>query len=245
MPELSILMPVYNERATVERAIEGALAARMPVDSWEVVVVDDGSTDGTRELLRDREWPSEVRVAFHDHNAGKGAALRTALGHASGTYAAVLDADLEYDPADIARLLPPLINDRADAVFGIRGFASHSSYSFWYVIGNKAVTLAANVLFNSWLDDIMTCHKAMPTELFRSLDLRSRGFEIEGEIAARLLARGYRVFEVPISYQARGREEGKKLTATDGLRVVATLLRCRLDANPRRSRARRDPAGHG
>jgi dolichol-phosphate hexosyltransferase len=222
MPELSILMPVYNERATVERAIEGALAARMPVGSREVVVVDDGSTDGTRELLREREWP-----------------LRTALGEASGTYVAVLDADLEYDPADIARLLPPLIDRRADAVFGIRGFASHSSYSFWYVIGNKAVTLAANVLFNSWLDDIMTCHKAMPTELFRSLGLRSGGFEIEGEIAARLLARGYRVFEVPISYQARGREEGKKLTARDGLRVIATLVRCRLDAKPPRSPARR------
>jgi dolichol-phosphate hexosyltransferase len=235
MPDLSILMPAYNERATVEPAIEAALAADLPVASRELVVVDDGSTDGTREVLRAREWPSEVRIAYHELNAGKGAALRTALAAATGTYAAVLDADLEYDPADIARLLPPLKARHADAVFGIRGFASHSSYSFWYVVGNKAVTLAANVLFNSWLDDIMTCHKAMRTDVFRSLELRARGFEIEGEIAARLLAGGHRVFEVPIKYQARGRDEGKKLTATDGLKVVATLVRCRLDgyARPR------------
>jgi glycosyltransferase involved in cell wall biosynthesis len=227
--DLSILMPVYNERATVEDAVEAALAAPLPVGSRELVLVDDGSTDGTRELLRAKDWPREVRVVYHERNGGKGAALRTGLAEATGTYSAVLDADLEYDPVDIARLLPPLMAGHADAVFGIRGFASHSSYSFWYVIGNKAVTLAANVLFNSWLGDIMTCHKAMRTEVFRSLGLRARGFEIEGEIAARLLAGGHRVFEVPISYQARGRDEGKKLTAADGLKVVATLVRCRLD----------------
>ena len=173
-------MPVYNERATVEEAIERALKAELPVESRQVVVVDDGSTDGTRELLRGRDWPAEVDVHFRDRNGGKGAAVRTAIEHATGRWAAILDADLEYDPADIARLVEPLQAGEAEVVFGVRGFDSRSAYSFWYVAGNKSVTLVANMLFNSWLADIMTCHKAMPTDIWRSLNLRARGFELEG-----------------------------------------------------------------
>ena len=221
-------MPVYNERATVEEAIERALKAELPVESRQVVVVDDGSTDGTRELLRGRDWPAEVDVHFRDRNGGKGAAVRTAIEHATGRWAAILDADLEYDPADIARLVEPLQSGDAEVVFGVRGFDSRSAYSFWYVAGNKSVTLVANMLFNSWLADIMTCHKAMPTDIWRSLNLRARGFELEGEITARVLASGRRIYEVPITYRARGREEGKKLTGIDALRVVRTLARERL-----------------
>jgi glycosyltransferase involved in cell wall biosynthesis len=228
MTELSILMPVYDERETVVEAIEQALGAELPVTGREVVVVDDGSTDGTASLLREREWPENVRVVHHDRNAGKGAAVRTALGHATGAYAAILDADLEYDPADLAELLPPLQSGEAEAVFGARGFQSHSAYGFWYVLGNKGVTLTANVLYNSWVSDIMTCQKAMRTELLRSLPLRERGFGIEPEITARLLRRGVRIYEVPITYRARSREDGKKLTALDGLRVLRTLVRCRV-----------------
>jgi hypothetical protein len=139
-----------------------------------------------------------------------------------------MDADLEYDPADIVPLLEPLRTGRAQVVYGTRAFKSHSAYSFWYVVGNRAVTLAANVLYNSWISDMMTGHKAMATELFRELPLRERGFAIEAEITARLLNRGIRIYEVPIEYVARGREEGKKLTAVDGLRVLRTLLRCKL-----------------
>jgi dolichol-phosphate hexosyltransferase len=228
MPELSILMPVYNERATVVEAIERALAAELPVESRQLVVVDDGSTDGTRELLRERDWPAEVDIHFRDRNGGKGAAVRTAIEHATGDWAAILDADLEYDAADIGRLLDPLQSGEAEVVFGVRGFDSRSAFSFWYVVGNKAVTMVANVIFNSWLADIMTCHKAMSTEIWRSLRLGAQGFELEGEITARVLASGRRVYEVPITYRARGREEGKKLTGMDALRVIATLARERL-----------------
>jgi glycosyltransferase involved in cell wall biosynthesis len=228
MPDLSILMPVYNERATVEEAIERALAAPLPVESRQLVVVDDGSTDGTRELLRGREWPPEVEVHLHDRNGGKGAAVRTAIEHATGHWAAILDADLEYDAVDIGRLLEPLQSGDAEVVYGVRGFDSRSAFSFWYVVGNKAVTMVANVIFNSWLADIMTCHKAMATDVWRSLDLEARGFELEGEITARVLASGRRIYEVPITYRARGREEGKKLTGVDALRVVRTLARERL-----------------
>jgi len=226
---LTILMPAFNERSTVERAIEDALTAELPVDSRQLVVVDDGSTDGTRELLTGREWGDNVTLVLHERNRGKGAALQTGLQHATGDFAAILDADLEYRASDLGPLLEPLLNGDARVVFGTRSWSSHAAFSFWYVVGNKAVTMATNVIYNCWISDVMTCHKAMSTELFRSLRLRERGFAIEPEIAARVLRTGERIYEVPITYKARSREEGKKLTAFDGLRVLRTLLRCRAD----------------
>jgi glycosyltransferase involved in cell wall biosynthesis len=227
-PGLSILMPAYNELGTIEAAIADAVEADLPVDAREVIVVDDGSTDGTRELLRSRQWPPEVRVLFHPTNRGKGVAVRTALAEASHEFSAILDADLEYRAADLAQVIEPLLEGRARVVFGTRAWTSQSSFSFWYVIGNKFVTMAANVIYNCWISDLMTCHKAMRTEIFRSLRLRERGFAIEPEITARVLQSGEKIFEVPINYAARSREAGKKLTALDGLRVVRTLLRCRV-----------------
>ena len=220
-------MPVFNERLRLERAVDAVLAANVS-DDLELLIIDDGSTDGTREILREGSWPAEVRVIYHDRNRGKGAAIRTALAEARGLYTTIMDADLEYEPSDIPALLGPLRAGDAQAVFGTRGFQSHSAYSFWYVVGNRAVTFAANLLYNSWVSDMMTGQKAMSTELFRSLELRAGGFAIEAEITARLLRRGVRIYEVPITYTARSREEGKKLTAVDGLRVVRTLLRCRV-----------------
>ena len=225
---LSILMPVFNERGTVEAAIDDALTAELPVSSRQLVVVDDGSTDGTRELLASTTFPDAVTVVYHDRNLGKGAAVRTALGHANEEFAAILDADLEYHASDLGHVLEPLLSGEAHVVFGTRAWTSQSSFSFWYVMGNKAVTMATNVLYNCWISDVMTCHKAMRTDLFRSLRLRERGFAIEPEIAARLLLSGERIHEVPISYRARGRDAGKKLTAFDGLRVLRTLVRCRV-----------------
>jgi len=225
---LSILMPVFNERATVEAAIDDALTAELPVPSRQLVVVDDGSTDGTRELLASMTLPDTVAVVYHERNLGKGAAVRTALTHADEEFAAILDADLEYHASDLGHVLEPLISGEARVVFGTRAWTSQSSFSFWYVMGNKTVTMATNVLYNCWISDVMTCHKAMHTELFRSLPLRERGFAIEPEIAARLLLSGERIHEVPISYRARGRDAGKKLTAFDGLRVLRTLVRCRV-----------------
>jgi glycosyltransferase involved in cell wall biosynthesis len=226
---LSVLMPVYNEAATVERAITDLLAAELGMD-FELIVVDDGSVDGTREILEAKPWPDRVRLLRQDVNRGKGAAIRTALKEARGEYTTIFDADLEYEPSDLAGLLEPLVDGRANAVFGVRAFDGYTSHSFLYVLGNKGVTLAANILFNVYLRDLMTCHKAIRTDLFRGLPLKESGFGIEPEITARLLQRGERIFEVPVHYRARSDEEGKKLTATDGLRVLRTLMRCRLTA---------------
>jgi dolichol-phosphate hexosyltransferase len=226
-PLLTVLMPVYNERATVEQAIAEVLEAeRLP--RLELIVIDDGSTDGSGELLRDGDWPDNVRVIAHDRNKGKGAAVRTGLRAARGEISSIFDADLEYDPHDMEPLLAPIIAGDANAVFGVRVFEGHTSHSFLYVMGNRGVTLAANILFNVYLRDLMTCHKAIRTEVFRSLPLRAKGFEIEPEIAARLLQRGERIYEVPASYAARAHDQGKKLTSRDGLKVLATLVRCRL-----------------
>jgi glycosyltransferase involved in cell wall biosynthesis len=219
-------MPVYNEAPTVKQAIEEVLAAEVGMDI-ELLVVDDGSTDGTREILETATWPESVRLLRHDRNRGKGAAVRTALDQAHGEFAAIFDADLEYDPSDLAHLLPPLVEGNTNAVFGVRAFDGYTSHSFLYVMGNRGVTLVANVLFNVYLRDLMTCHKAIRTDVFKNLPLRAAGFAIEPEIAARLLQRGERIFEVPVQYRARSSEEGKKLTSMDGLRVVATLVRCR------------------
>jgi dolichol-phosphate hexosyltransferase len=227
-PELTIVMPVFNEMATIDDAIADALGAELPISGRQLVIVDDGSTDGTREHLRGLELGDAVEIVFHERNQGKGAAIRTALQHADGRFSAILDADLEYAASDLGPLLQPLLSGEAKVVFGSRAWTSQASFSFWYVVGNKSVTFATNLLYNSWISDVMTCHKAMSTELFRSLPLRERGFAIEPEIAARLLRSGVRIHEVPISYRARSRDEGKKLTSVDGLRVLKTLLRCRI-----------------
>jgi glycosyltransferase involved in cell wall biosynthesis len=227
-PRLSILMPVYNEAATVEAAVNDVLGADLPVTS-EIVLVDDGSTDGTRQILERSDWPAErVRIHWHAQNRGKGAAVQTALADARGQFATIFDADLEYSPEDLRTLLPPLLDGTANAVFGVRAFDGFTSHSYLYVLGNRAVTLAANVLFNVYVKDLMTMHKAMRTDIFKSLPLREHGFAIEAEITARLLQRGERIFEVPVRYKARATEEGKKLTWVDGLRTLRTLVRCRL-----------------
>jgi dolichol-phosphate hexosyltransferase len=230
---LSILMPVYNERERVERAIAEVLDTQLPTE-FELIVVDDGSTDGTRDILRGREWDDRVRRFEHPSNRGKGAAVQTALAEARGEYAAIFDADLEYDPTDLGLLMPPLLDGRTNACFGVRAFDGYTSHSFLFVLGNKGVTFACNVLFNVYLHDIMTCHKMIRTDVFRSLPLRSPGFAIEPEITARLVQRGERIFEVPVHYRARATDEGKKLTAVDGFRVLGTLLRCRFSDPSRR-----------
>lgn len=226
-PELTIVVPVYNERVRVREALEGIAGVDLGVDAFEVLVVDDGSTDGTSEILREGAWPDHVRVISHERNRGKGSALRTGVAQARGRWSAIMDADLEYDPAEIGKLLEPLRNGVAEVAYGVRGFEAHSAFGFWYVMGNKFVTLAANVLYDAWLADIMTCHKVLPTTLFRSLPLREDGFAIEPEITARVLRTGHRIYEVPVTYAARSREDGKKLTVADGVRVLRTLIRCR------------------
>jgi dolichol-phosphate hexosyltransferase len=229
-PGLSVLMPAYNEAPTIEEAVQQVTSAELPLEH-ELIVVDDGSTDGTRSALERLETSDGFRLLRHEHNQGKGAAVRTALGAASGEFAAVFDADLEYDPADLGGLLEPLTEGLTNAAFGVRAFNGYTSHSFIYVMGNRFVTLAANVMFNVYLRDLMTCHKVIRTEIFRSLPLREPGFAIEAEITARLLQRGERIFELPVHYHARSDQEGKKLTAVDGFRVLRTLVRCRLSGD--------------
>jgi glycosyltransferase involved in cell wall biosynthesis len=227
MPELSILMPVYNEEPTVERAIRRVLDADVGTDDYELVIVDDGSTDRTREILQRGDWPERVKIHYAQRNGGKGRAIREAMRRAGGQFAVILDADLEYDPNDLKPLLAPVREGIADAAYGTRAFQSHSAYSFWYVMGNRFLSMSTNVIFNTWITDVYTCFKLMPTDLMRSLDLHENGFGIEAEITGRLLREGAHIYEVPVSYVARSREEGKKIKPSDGLRGLMTLLRIR------------------
>lgn len=226
MVKLSILMPVYNEEARVAAAVKQALDVAYPCEV-ELVIVDDGSRDSTAEILNGLDDP-RITVVIQPRNQGKGAAIRKAAETAHGEYMVILDADLEYDPQDIPRLLAPVLDGRADVVYGNRSFGSHSSFSFWYVMGNRAVTTYANMLFNCYIGDLETCFKLMPLALYRSLDVTSRGFGMEAEVTGKLLRRGVRPYEVPISYRARTREEGKKITWKDGVEALAILARERV-----------------
>lgn len=223
---LSVMMPAFNEARTIE-IILGHVLERPEVG--EVIVIDDGSTDGTWGIVsRISEQERRVRAFRQETNQGKGAALRRAIGELRMPFALVQDADLEYDPRDYATLVEPLHEGRADAVYGVRGFAGQTSYSFWFVLGNKAVTFATNLLFDCYISDMETGYKALRSDLWRRLNLQGTRFDIEPDITARILRLGYRIHEAPIHYYARSREEGKKLTWVDGVRALGTLLRLRL-----------------
>ncbi|MBD0328529.1 MAG: glycosyltransferase family 2 protein [Thermoleophilia bacterium] len=226
MATLSILIPVHNEERTLADVLD---AGEARPEVGELVIVDDASTDATAAILASREFRVPTQLFRHEVNRGKGAALRTAIAAATGDVALVQDADLEYDPADYPALLEPFERRGVQVVYGTRTFSSHTAYSFWFVIGNRLVNLWNNLLFNSYLSDLETGYKVMPVELWRSLDLQSDGFEIEPEITAKLLRRGIRPYEVPISYAARSREEGKKLTWQDGVRALWMLTRLRAE----------------
>src|SRR5215467_5277494 len=226
---LSVMMPIYNEERTLE-TILGHVLDRPEVG--EVIAIDDGSSDGSGDILTAvaaRE--PRLRVFRQNQNAGKGAALRRAISELSRPFALVQDADLEYDPRDYPALLRPLQEGRADVVYGVRGFAGQTAYSFWFVMGNRAVTLASNVLFDAYISDMETGYKVLRSELWQRLNLHGNRFDIEPDITARVLRLGYRIHEVPIRYYARSREEGKKLTWTDGLQAIITLVRLRLTSD--------------
>ena len=227
--KLTIAVPVYNERARVARALKELNSTPLPVET-EVIVVDDGSTDGTWEELGQMMLPEHVRLIRHPQNKGKGAALRSALEAASGDVFVPFDADLEYDPGDLAKCLQPLIRDEADVVYGTRIFGAHTAFSYWYVLGNKFLNTWANVLYNCYISDLETCFKMVRTAILRSLDLRADGFDIEAEVTAKLLRDGHRPYEVPISYKARTRAQGKKIAWQDGVIALWVIAKVRFGA---------------
>lgn len=226
LTSLTLVMPVYNERKTLRTALDRLLAVEMPLPT-EILVVDDGSSDGCTDTIADLVEAGQVKLLVQSPNQGKGAALRRGIAEAEGDLLTILDADLEYDPADFPALVRPILEGDARVVYGARSYGGHAAYSFWFVVGNKMLAMWASFLFDAWLTDIETCLKVAPTSTWRAIDLRSNGFGIEAELTGKLLSRGERVFEVPISYRARGREEGKKIQWTDGVAALWILARIR------------------
>src|SRR5438132_6050487 len=224
---LAVIVPAFNEAATLGRVLRRVL---LQPCVQQVLVVDDGSTDGTSEVAQ--RFLNDVRLTVlkHSSNRGKGAAVRTAIDAVHAPIVVIQDADLEYDPIEYAALIAPILQGRADVVYGVRGFASHTAYSYWFVLGNRLVTTATNVLFDCYIQDMETGFKAMRTELMRRLMLRGNHFNIEPEITGRLMRLGYLIHEVPITYYARSRAEGKKLTWRDGVTALFVLLRIRLSS---------------
>lgn len=222
-PCLSVVVPCFNEHQTVQHLVKRVLDS-----AWvaEVIVVDDGSTDGTRQLLETLDDP-RVRVQCHDHNRGKGAALRTGFALAEAEYVIVQDADLEYDPAEYGELLAPLESGDADVVFGSRFVSSrpHRVLYFWHSLGNKALTLLSNMATDLNLTDMETCYKAFRREVIQSIEIEEDRFGFEPEVTAKVAAAGVRIFEVGISYSGRTYAEGKKIGWRDGVRAVVCIAK--------------------
>jgi glycosyltransferase involved in cell wall biosynthesis len=222
---LSVVVPVYNERTTVVEILRRMRQVDLPVD-LEIVVVDDGSNDGTEKVLGALE-DSTVRVIHHTTNQGKGAAIRTGLEHARGDLLLIQDADLEYDPDDWPRLLAPVLKGKAQVVYGSRFTGERRNLMFWHWVGNRFLSLVTNILYNTTLSDMETCYKLFDRRVLEGISIKSDRFEFEPEITAKVLRRGYRIYEVPISYSGRDFDEGKKITWTDGFGALATLVRYR------------------
>jgi len=223
-PLLSVVMPAYNERETIEEIIRRVLAVPLRI---ELVVVDDASTDGTRDILQALASALPFKLLLQPNNRGKGAALARGFADVTGEIVVIQDADLEYSPEEYPQLVELICTGRADVVYGSRFIGRHRVFLFTHFLGNRVLTLLTNILYNTMLTDMETCFKAMRIEVLRSMTLRSARFGIEPELTAKIFKRGYRVYEVPITYDGRGYDEGKKITWKDGVVAVWTLLKYR------------------
>jgi len=223
-PLLSVVMPVFNERDTIDEILQRVLAVPIRI---QLIVVDDCSTDGTRDRLQELSRTLSFTLVLQPKNGGKGSALRAGFERVSGDLVVIQDADLEYSPEEYPELIELICRGRADVVYGSRFIGRHRVFLFTHYVGNRILTLLTNVLYNTMLTDMETCFKVMRVEVLRSMTLRSDRFGIEPELTAKIFKRGYRVYEVPITYDGRGYDEGKKITWKDGIDAVWTLLKYR------------------
>jgi glycosyltransferase involved in cell wall biosynthesis len=221
---LSVIVPVYNERETVAELLRQVRSVEIPK---EIIVVDDASVDGTWDVLMEEASEPDTRLYRHRRNLGKGGAVRTGLAQARGDVILIQDADLEYDPRDYHKLLRPILEGRASAVYGSRFLGEHKAMLFWHSVGNKFLTLVTNILYDSTLTDMETCYKVFTREIGASLDIQQSRWGVDPEITAKILRQGVRIYEVPIAYSGREAWEGKKISWRDGFVVLGTLLRCR------------------
>jgi len=223
---LSVIIPCYNEKDTVAKVIERVRKVGL---AHEIVVVDDGSTDGTREVLDGIDRQGDLKVIHHPYNQGKGAAVRTGFNAAIGEILLIQDADLEYDPRDYPVLLRPIEEGIAQVVYGSRFLGGpRKAMFFWNMVANRTLTFITNLLYNAILSDMETCYKVFRAEVIKGIPLRSRRFDFEPEVTAKVLKRGYRIYEVPISYNGREWNEGKKISWKDGVIALWILLRYRV-----------------
>jgi len=221
--KLSVVIPVYNEKGTIREIIQRVKAINI---EKEIIIVDDFSTDGTREFLKELAANGE-KVFFHEKNMGKGAALRTGFQHITGDYVVVQDADLEYDPEDYHKLLVPVLKGKADVVYGSRFTGERRNMFLHHWLGNKFLTFMTDILYNTTLSDMETCYKLFRADIIKGINIKSNRFNFEPEITAKILKQGIRIYEVPISYTGREFSEGKKITWVDGLSALWALIKFR------------------
>lgn len=222
---LSVVIPCYNEAGTIEKVIDAVL--RAPFPDKEIIVVDDFSTDGTREILKDRIASKIGKVIYHPFNQGKGAAIRSAIREATGEIVIIQDADLEYDPEEYPKVIRPILENKADVVYGSRfiGSEPHRVVYFWHRVGNGILTLLSNMFTNLNLTDIETCYKAFRREIIQSIEIEENRFGFEPEITAKMARKGVRIYEVGISYHGRTYREGKKINWKDGVRALYCIVK--------------------